>query len=344
MAPLYFVECAKKLMLHKLSKEESSAYSQAYKPVNPAFDVGTPIHFEKVKFKLQTAYVNAFTVGNQVLVFGGGEAASSTLHIMNNVDFGFKAVTLPTSPRTLHASCLFNEYYVVHGGTSAGFINFKKGLYPGSSLVVINPTTGTVNEHQLVGQVPTPRASHRMAQLDSSNVILAGGIDSEETPLADTYIINMVAFHCVRVADMPIHMVSGVLANAEGQVFAFGGSGEHGSFNKDILLFNAENASWSRLSFVPFEPRKSSGYTVYNGMIFCFGGRNAVKEFSSVWVFSPRLMDWTRMNIAGKLPNLFGAIIFFYHGQLFVAGGSARRPKASDVYRLDTRSLFSSPY
>ena len=318
MAPLYFVECAKKLMLHNLSKEESSAYSQAYKPVNPAFDVGTPIHFEKVKFKLQTAYVNAFTVGNQVLVFGGGEA--------------------------LHASCLFNEYYVVHGGTSAGFINFKKGLYPGSSLVVINPTTGTVNEHQLVGQVPTPRASHRMAQLDSSNVILAGGIDSEETPLADTYIINMVTFHCVRVADMPIHMVSGVLANAEGQVFAFGGSGEHGSFNKDILLFNAESASWSRLSFVPFEPRKSSGYTVYNGMIFCFGGRNAVKEFSSVWVFSPRLMDWTRMNIAGKLPNLFGAVIFFYHGQLFVAGGSARRPKASDVYRLDTRSLFSSPY
>lgn len=232
----------------------------------------------------------------------------------------------------------------MHGGTSAGFINFKKGLYPGSSLLVINPTTGAVTEHTLGGQVPTPRASHRIAQLDSSNIILAGGIDGEEASLGDTYIINMVTFHCVRVSDMPMHMVAGVLANVEGQVIAFGGSTTLGNFNRDILLFNNESASWSRLSFIPFEPRKSSAYTVYNGIIFCFGGRNAIKEFSSVWAFSPRLMDWTRMNIAGKLPNLFGAIIFFYHGQLFVAGGSARRPKASDVYRLDTRSLFASPY
>lgn len=330
--------------VYKLSKEESSAYSQAYKPANPAFDIGTPVHFEKVKFKLQTAYVNAFTVGNQVLVFGGGESASSTLHVMNNIDIGFKEVTLSTSPRTLHASCLFNEYYVVHGGTSAGFMNFKKGLFPGSSLIVINPTTGVVNEHVLTGQVPTPRASHRIVQLNSSSILLAGGIDGEEASLGDAYVINMVTFQSVRVADMPMHMVAGVLVNVDGQIIAFGGNGEHGNFNKDMLLFNVDSATWSRFSFVPFEPRKSSAYTVYNGIVFCFGGRNTVKEFSSVWAFSPRLMDWTRMNIAGKTPKLFGAIIFFYHGMLYVAGGSARRPKASDVYRFDTRHLFSSPF
>lgn len=155
----------------------------------------------------------------------------------------------------------------------------------------------------------------------------------------------MVTFHCVRVSDMPMHMVAGVLANVEGQVIAFGGSTTLGNFNRDILLFNNESASWSRLSFIPFEPRKSSAYTVYNGIIFCFGGRNAIKEFSSVWAFSPRLMDWTRMNIAGKLPNLFGAIIFFYHGQLFVAGAlhvaPRRRMYIGSIHVLSSLLLIS---
>lgn len=293
--------------------------------------------------KIKSGYINSVSTGSLTLFFGGGDKANSTLHVIESIERGVVEYPLQTPPRTMHAGCIFNGYYAIHGGTANNIFSYGKKIHDGSDLVVINPSTLVVDHRKLFGQVPTPRVTHRMEQLDANNIILLGGMDASGNPLSDCYAINMTTFVCTRLPDLSAPASSPVLSNVNGRLFLFGGYNGSG-FNRELLEFNAKLCLWERYSLLPFTPRKATGYAICQGYLFCFGGRDKLREFGSVWVFSPNHMDWYRLNIVDKVTRLFGPIVFFCRNMLYVGGGATYKGASSEVFEIDTRPLFRAVY
>jgi len=275
-----------------------------------------------------------------LVAYGGGETATNVLITVR--EGVLSNIPITHACTTGHASCSFNGYYVMHGGTNGSVINFTQSMANPTLLYIINPTTNQVDTQYLRGDIPSPRVGHRMLQLDASRILLAGGIASDTRPLDDTYIINMTDFTITRSTPLPMAAGNFVFSKVNGTMMMFGGGSSAGGSSE---FFECGEQGWQSVGAVPLKPRKSPAFCAYEDKLFIFGGWDGTHLFSGLYMYDATQRKWTKVNFKGSKPGKrYGALMGINGGKLYICGGTNGFTDFKDVYVADVRGLLVRQY
>lgn len=272
-------------------------------------------------YTLPTGTVQMCSFSDSAMCLAGGLYPSSTLLICS-VD---KIMTKPVNllPRTLHATCRFEEYLIIHGGTQSPISEYYTNMISGNYLFLIDVKTMTAKKCELSGDaVISKRVGHRVIQLDSHRILLCGGISENEVLLSDAYTIDMDSFVVTQRRDLPMPLANFALEKIQSKIFLCAGLSNNGCTNH-LYTYDDDLDSWFHLPVPPFEPRKSIGSCAYKDFLIIAMGWNGMKIlYDDIWTYNVVSHEWRMLGMRGQLPTKrFGPLLAIIGHKMIIGGG-----------------------
>ncbi|MCP4417008.1 MAG: hypothetical protein GY805_10320, partial [Chloroflexi bacterium] len=138
---------------------------------------------------------------------------------------------------------------------------------------------------------------------DGSRILLFGGSDVTDAPLAETWTFNGTDWTQLAPTTSPPNRTNHTLVynSANGDIYLFGGN-DGGVYFNDLWRF--DGANWSEMTIAgqlpPARALHGMAYDANDNAILMFGGRNASGAFlDDSWSFDVGTSTWTEATASG---------------------------------------------
>ncbi len=176
------------------------------------------------------------------------------------------------------------------------------------------------------GELPTARQDAASAPDGRGAVLVIGGLDPEESSLAD--VLQLRGGGVRRIGTLPTPLHDACAGAARGSVYLFGG-GEQESFS-GILRVTAAGAA-AQVGSLP-TPASDVACVAAGGAVYVIGGYTGQAPLRSILAWRPGGAP----RVAGTLPKpLRYAAAAAVRGQILIAGGTSGEAASSAVYSFD---------
>ena len=250
------------------------------------------------------------TLGNEVVMFGGGEAVSAPpspspvldeTWTFNGTSWTQVSVSNPPPERDYAAMATLDNEVVLFGGRPC------MSGQPGCSNVATSPNPADLNDTWTfngtswtqisVSQPPPAREQAAMATL-GNEVVLFGGANIV-SELSDTWTFDGTNWTQVPVSNPPPARAQAMMATLGNEVVLFGGTGSSGALLSDIWKF--DGTSWNQvLVSNPLPARRSATTATVGNEVVLFGGANNTNLLNDTWTFDGT--SWTQVSVSNPPP------------------------------------------
>ncbi|MCP4423582.1 MAG: hypothetical protein GY803_03725, partial [Chloroflexi bacterium] len=182
---------------------------------------------------------------------------------------------------------------VLYGGNADGWpYENETWEFDGADWAVITTTTQQPNAVYGADMV-----------YDGSRILLFGGSDVTDAPLAETWAFNGTDWTQLTPTTSPPNRTNHTLVynSANGDIYLFGGN-DGGVYFNDLWRF--DGANWSEMTITgqlpPARALHGMAYDANDNAILMFGGRNASGAFlDDSWSFDVGTSTWTEITASG---------------------------------------------
>ena len=226
------------------------------------------------------------------------------------------------SHRVGHSATLLPDGKVLLAGGLAGRI-FEGGPGIVSTTETYDPATGHFTAGPAMG---TPRTGHAAVLLRNKKVLILGGEDNDERPLASAETYDPASHRFSAAASMLVPRVAhAAVILQDGRVLVTGGVNRRNSALASAEIYDPSIATWQAAGDMTSPREKHAATLLPDGRVLITGG-SADGEWHPVRtaeIFDPRSNKFTAigdMELARfKLP---GATAILPNGKVLVAGGA----------------------
>jgi len=257
----------------------------------------------------RTGHTATLLNNGEVLIVGGEGASGplTTAELYNPSTGTFSTTGTTATPRYESSAVLLpnGEVLVAGGylGTSNGVEEFT------ATAELYNPSTG---KWSTTGSMSVPRSEAGIALLADGQVLIAGGLNSEYTAIAECELYNPTTGKWTVTGSLPANQDSPMVRLSNGLVLLAGGS--------SAAVYNPSTGSWTRTSAEYYTSGSSTTIAALpngDGLIF---GNHLVSYTSQS--YNPATNVWARTLGQTGIGVNSGPLVSLANGNVLLAGGT----------------------
>ena len=169
--------------------------------------------------------------------------------------------------------------------------------------------------HQLPN-MPTCRAACSQLVFHENKMIVIGGVDENQTPLASVDCFDIERETWEQLPPLPVGVTGPYITKVDEKIYCIGGTDKKG-INQSVM-FDFDRNEWKELP--PMKTRRyACGGYVYENRIYIVGGREVKDPILSTEVFDLETNEWTELKPMTSIRVFYNVI--GHKDCIYVVGG-----------------------
>lgn len=180
--------------------------------------------------------------------------------------------------------------------------------------------------------MPTRRAGLGLAAFEG-RIFAIGGVRTNNSATRFVEIYDPIANSWTEGAAKPTAVTNISSAVLTGKIYVPGGCTNNGQAVNKLEIYDPGADKWAEGAALP-QPRCGYGLTAYKDQLYLFGGWDGTAYQDTVFVFSPDLNKWTR--VESKLPQPLGYMgVATAMDFIYVSGGYNGQTESAQTYAFN---------
>eukprot|EP01080_Neovahlkampfia_damariscottae_P006062 gene6062-10063_t len=240
----------------------------------------------------------AVLYNNEMIIYGGSSDSNCSIYSLNIKNNEWKKIEVKKEPkkRTLHSSCLFEDYIYTFGGKSINSLLSQKFLNDFNKFNLKTKEWKEINIKEEGNDLISSRCGHTCNIFQNDKLIIFGGLGENQYYFNDTFIFNLKdqkikQIKCKGNIPKGRERHTSLMFN-ENELYIFGGWTKGGP-SYELFCLNLNNFEWKQISlaselYLDDDGMRFGSSCFLSQNIFCvFGGKNENwKNYSNIISFN----------------------------------------------------------
>ena len=164
--------------------------------------------------------------------------------------------------------------------------------------------------------MPTRRAACTGVVFHEDKMIIIGGVDENQTPVAAVDCFNTVKETWEQLAPLPVGVVGPYVVKVDEKIYCLGGTDKKEA--NQSVVYDLDKAEWVELPKMATKRYACGGY-LYENKVYLVGGRDVKDPIKSTEVFDLETQQWETLEPMGSVRVFYN--IMGINDSIYVIGG-----------------------